>query len=180
MAFDPSFLYCWHLASCLGVCFSESGVTALSPRHSRQSFFTQRSYTARRWSCGCRRGGLDRIDQRRVWDVELELVAVGLIGCFAGGADLVYRRLAGTLASRAPGRSFGCSCAARGFCRCAKRYCRAGISWDVPAWLLFVPVTLLVVWMTNLFNFMDGMDGFAGGMGVIGFGDACAARIQLD
>ena len=45
-----------------------------------------------------------------------------------------------------------------------------GISWDVPAWLLFVPVALLVVWMTNLFNFMDGMDGFAGGMGVIGFG----------
>ena len=45
-----------------------------------------------------------------------------------------------------------------------------GIVWDVPAWLLFVPVTLLVVWMTNLFNFMDGMDGLAGGMGVIGFG----------
>ena len=44
------------------------------------------------------------------------------------------------------------------------------IVWDVPAWLLFVPVTLLVVWMTNLFNFMDGMDGLAGSMGVIGFG----------
>ena len=35
--------------------------------------------------------------------------------------------------------------------------------------LWFIPVLLLVVWMTNLYNFMDGSDGLAGGMALLGF-----------
>lgn len=41
-------------------------------------------------------------------------------------------------------------------------------------WALIL-VTLLVVWMTNLYNFMDGADGLAGGMAVIGFGTLALA-----
>ena len=36
-------------------------------------------------------------------------------------------------------------------------------------YLLWVPVLLGMVWMTNLYNFMDGSDGLAGGMGLLGF-----------
>ncbi|HYR05587.1 MAG TPA: glycosyltransferase family 4 protein [Gallionella sp.] len=36
--------------------------------------------------------------------------------------------------------------------------------------LWFIPVLLLIVWMTNLYNFMDGSDGLAGGMALFGFG----------
>lgn len=36
-------------------------------------------------------------------------------------------------------------------------------------------VTLVIVWMTNLYNFMDGADGLAGGMSLIGFGTYAAA-----
>ena len=37
-------------------------------------------------------------------------------------------------------------------------------------YLLWIPVLLGLVWMTNLYNFMDGSDGLAGGMGLFGFG----------
>jgi len=40
----------------------------------------------------------------------------------------------------------------------------AGVDW---VWLM--PVSLLIVWMTNLYNFMDGSDGLAGGMALFGF-----------
>ena len=36
-------------------------------------------------------------------------------------------------------------------------------------YLLWVPVLLGLVWVTNLYNFMDGSDGLAGGMGLFGF-----------
>ena len=36
-------------------------------------------------------------------------------------------------------------------------------------YLLWLPVLLGLVWMTNLYNFMDGSDGLAGGMGLFGF-----------
>ncbi len=36
-------------------------------------------------------------------------------------------------------------------------------------YLLWIPVLLGLVWMTNLYNFMDGSDGLAGGMGAFGF-----------
>ena len=36
-------------------------------------------------------------------------------------------------------------------------------------WMLFLPVLLFIVWMTNLYNFMDGSDGLAGGMTLFGF-----------
>jgi UDP-GlcNAc:undecaprenyl-phosphate GlcNAc-1-phosphate transferase len=42
----------------------------------------------------------------------------------------------------------------------------AGI--NIP-WIWWMPVLLLVIWMTNLFNFMDGSDGLAGGMALFGF-----------
>ena len=38
-----------------------------------------------------------------------------------------------------------------------------------------VAVTLVIVWITNLYNFMDGADGLAGGMSLIGFGTYAAA-----
>ena len=41
-------------------------------------------------------------------------------------------------------------------------------------YLLWIPVLLGLVWMTNLYNFMDGSDGLAGGMGLFGF---CAYAI---
>ena len=34
---------------------------------------------------------------------------------------------------------------------------------------LWLPVLLVLIWMTNLYNFMDGADGLAGGMGLFGF-----------
>ncbi len=37
-------------------------------------------------------------------------------------------------------------------------------------YLLWIPLLLGLVWMTNLYNFMDGSDGLAGGMGLFGFG----------
>lgn len=37
------------------------------------------------------------------------------------------------------------------------------------AFWLFIPIVLLITWMTNLYNFMDGSDGLAAGMGLIGF-----------
>ena len=36
-------------------------------------------------------------------------------------------------------------------------------------WAWMLPVTLYIVWMTNLYNFMDGSDGLAGGMALMGF-----------
>jgi UDP-GlcNAc:undecaprenyl-phosphate GlcNAc-1-phosphate transferase len=36
-------------------------------------------------------------------------------------------------------------------------------------WLWLLPVSLYIVWMTNLYNFMDGSDGLAGGMALFGF-----------
>ena len=49
------------------------------------------------------------------------------------------------------------------------------VALDVPV-IWAVPVTLALVWMTNLYNFMDGADGLAGSMAVVGFiGFALAA-----
>ncbi len=43
-------------------------------------------------------------------------------------------------------------------------------------WLFcFAAVTLIIVWMTNLYNFMDGANGLAGLMGTIGFGSFAIA-----
>ena len=53
------------------------------------------------------------------------------------------------------------------------------IMYPPPAWLLFVPLVLAVVWMINLYNFMDGLDGLAGGMTVFGFG-AFAIAASID
>jgi UDP-N-acetylmuramyl pentapeptide phosphotransferase/UDP-N-acetylglucosamine-1-phosphate transferase len=39
----------------------------------------------------------------------------------------------------------------------------------VPWWCLAV-LSILLVWLVNLYNFMDGSDGLAGGMAVFGFG----------
>lgn len=48
-------------------------------------------------------------------------------------------------------------------------------------YLLWVPVLLGLVWMTNLYNFMDGSDGLAGGMGLLGFSTyAFAAYLSGD
>jgi UDP-N-acetylmuramyl pentapeptide phosphotransferase/UDP-N-acetylglucosamine-1-phosphate transferase len=49
------------------------------------------------------------------------------------------------------------------------RLSEAGVYEVVPVWILFIALTIVVVWSANLFNFMDGADGLAGGMAVIGF-----------
>ncbi|MCP5242827.1 MAG: glycosyltransferase family 4 protein [Burkholderiales bacterium] len=48
--------------------------------------------------------------------------------------------------------------------------CSVVLLFDLHGWLLIIGVTLVMVWMSNLFNFMDGSDGLAGGMVFIGFG----------
>ncbi|MFM0692225.1 glycosyltransferase family 4 protein [Paraburkholderia graminis] len=47
-----------------------------------------------------------------------------------------------------------------------------------PLWLL-VGISVLLLWLINLYNFMDGADGLAGGMAMLGFaGYAIAATIS--
>jgi UDP-N-acetylmuramyl pentapeptide phosphotransferase/UDP-N-acetylglucosamine-1-phosphate transferase len=50
---------------------------------------------------------------------------------------------------------------------------------DVPWWAL-AAMSVLLVWLVNLYNFMDGSDGLAGGMALFGFGGyAIAASVSL-
>ena len=47
--------------------------------------------------------------------------------------------------------------------------------------VLWIPLALVIAWLTNLYNFMDGADGLAGGMTVLGFSAyAIAAAIGAD
>jgi UDP-N-acetylmuramyl pentapeptide phosphotransferase/UDP-N-acetylglucosamine-1-phosphate transferase len=49
---------------------------------------------------------------------------------------------------------------------------------DVPWWWV-VALSILLIWLINLYNFMDGADGLAGGMALFGFaGYALAALIS--
>jgi UDP-N-acetylmuramyl pentapeptide phosphotransferase/UDP-N-acetylglucosamine-1-phosphate transferase len=45
---------------------------------------------------------------------------------------------------------------------------------DVPWWAL-AAMSVLLVWLVNLYNFMDGSDGLAGGMTMFGFGGYAVA-----
>tara|TARA_R110002073_G_scaffold278890_1_gene442647 strand:+ start:177 stop:1172 length:996 start_codon:yes stop_codon:yes gene_type:complete len=41
---------------------------------------------------------------------------------------------------------------------------------DSFGWVVMFLVSVVIIWMSNLYNFMDGSDGLAGGMALIGFG----------
>jgi UDP-N-acetylmuramyl pentapeptide phosphotransferase/UDP-N-acetylglucosamine-1-phosphate transferase len=47
---------------------------------------------------------------------------------------------------------------------------------DVPWWAL-AAMSVLLVWLVNLYNFMDGSDGLAGGMAMFGFGGYAIAGL---
>ncbi len=49
----------------------------------------------------------------------------------------------------------------------------------VPWWIL-VALSILMIWLVNLYNFMDGADGLAGGMALFGFAGYAVAALLSD